>query len=147
MSILPWPTPPCPQSHLCASSVHQPSFHVGIGICCTASILSIFQPLSCKGCPADTDQGRISRQLVMLRQCRSLRGCKNAKMLHISLCASFFFFFMTCTGPVSFAAACVQESSVHCNSIPQPLGCAVKVRICLDSERCAPPSCRTTWRH
>lgn len=37
MPILPWPTPPCPQTPLCASSVHKHSFHVRKGIYCTAS--------------------------------------------------------------------------------------------------------------
>lgn len=126
-------------------SVHQPSFHIRKGIYCTASVLSIFQHLSCKGCPADADQGRLSWQVVMLQQCESLRGWRSAEILHTLLRASFF---MTCTAPVSFAAACIQESSVYCNSIPQPLSCAVtKVRISLDSGKCAPFSCRTTWHH
>lgn len=46
-------------------------------------VLSIFQPLSCKGCSADTDQGGISWQVVMLRRwvIERLEECQNAVYL------------------------------------------------------------------
>lgn len=64
--------------------------HVRKSINCTASVLSIFQPFSCKGCLADTDQRRISWQVVMLQQCESLRGCKTVKMLHYLVTCQLF---------------------------------------------------------
>lgn len=64
------------------------------GTNCTASVLSIFQPFSCKGCPADTDHRRISWQVVVLQQCESLRGWKNA-----ALSCYVPAFLMTCTAP------------------------------------------------
>lgn len=44
---------------------------------------------ACKGCPADTDQRRISWQVVMLPE--SSRGWKRVQMLHILLCSSLFY--------------------------------------------------------